>query len=150
MRIFLCGTLGKFEPSLEFCLGHRLYSGQHWCTGSQRRKTSLGLGTSLAGHQSWSFRWYWDFPEWGWDHQKYLLFTDMYFILGRNIYFVVSLSALIALLNEGEDLEELMKLSPEELLLRWVNYHLTNAGWHTINNFSQDIKVYILMFKFMT
>ncbi|XP_035583751.1 plastin-1 isoform X2 [Zalophus californianus] len=48
--------------------------------------------------------------------------------------------ALIALLNEGEDLEELMKLSPEELLLRWVNYHLTNAGWHTIKNFSQDIK----------
>nr|XP_035952230.1 plastin-1 isoform X1 [Halichoerus grypus] len=48
--------------------------------------------------------------------------------------------ALIALLNEGEDLEELMKLSPEELLLRWVNYHLTNAGWRTIKNFSQDIK----------
>ena len=34
-----------------------------------------------------------------------------------------------------------MRLSPEELLLRWVNYHLTNAGWRTINNFSQDIKV---------
>uniref|UniRef100_A0A8C0QPI6 Plastin 1 n=4 Tax=Canidae TaxID=9608 RepID=A0A8C0QPI6_CANLF len=48
--------------------------------------------------------------------------------------------ALIALLKEGEDLEELMKLSPEELLLRWVNYHLTNAGWPNINNFSQDIK----------
>ncbi|XP_032202727.1 plastin-1 isoform X1 [Mustela erminea] len=48
--------------------------------------------------------------------------------------------ALIALLNEGEDLEELMKLSPEELLLRWVNYHLTNAGWRNIKNFSQDIK----------
>uniref|UniRef100_A0A8C7BFD2 Plastin 1 n=1 Tax=Neovison vison TaxID=452646 RepID=A0A8C7BFD2_NEOVI len=48
--------------------------------------------------------------------------------------------ALITLLNEGEDLEELMKLSPEELLLRWVNYHLTNAGWRNIKNFSQDIK----------
>lgn len=36
-----------------------------------------------------------------------------------------------------------MKLSPEELLLRWVNYHLTNAGWRTISNFSQDIKVWI-------
>lgn len=34
-----------------------------------------------------------------------------------------------------------MKLSPEELLLRWVNYHLTNAGWPTIRNLSQDIKV---------
>ncbi|XP_014377095.1 plastin-1 [Alligator sinensis] len=48
--------------------------------------------------------------------------------------------ALIALLNEGEDLEQLLKLSPEELLLRWVNYHLSNAGWQEINNFSQDIK----------
>lgn len=57
--------------------------------------------------------------------------------------------ALIALLNEGEELEELMKLSPEELLLRWVNYHLTNAGWHTINNFSQDIKVSTFTFKFV-
>ncbi|XP_048460444.1 plastin-1 [Rhincodon typus] len=48
--------------------------------------------------------------------------------------------ALIALLDEGEELEELLKLSPEDLLLRWVNYHLENAGYHKINNFSQDIK----------
>ncbi|XP_040422737.1 plastin-1 [Cygnus olor] len=48
--------------------------------------------------------------------------------------------ALIALLNEGEELDQLLKLSPEELLLRWVNYHLTNAGWQKIGNFSQDIK----------
>ncbi|XP_043926956.1 plastin-1 isoform X2 [Protopterus annectens] len=48
--------------------------------------------------------------------------------------------ALIALLGEGEDLEQLLKLSPEELLLRWVNYHLNNAGWETITNFSNDVK----------
>ncbi|XP_007890948.1 plastin-1 [Callorhinchus milii] len=48
--------------------------------------------------------------------------------------------ALIALLMEGEELEELMKLSPEDLLLRWVNYHLSNAGYQNITNFSQDIK----------
>lgn len=34
-----------------------------------------------------------------------------------------------------------MKLSPEELLLRWANFHLENAGWSKINNFSHDIKV---------
>lgn len=62
-------------------------------------------------------------------------------LLRDELYFIVFLPALIALLHEGEELEELMKLSPEELLLRWVNYHLTNAGWHPINNFSQDIKV---------
>lgn len=50
-------------------------------------------------------------------------------------------TALAALLREGETLEDLMKLSPEELLLRWANFHLENAGWHKINNFSSDIKV---------
>lgn len=49
--------------------------------------------------------------------------------------------ALVALLKEGETLEDLMKLSPEELLLRWANFHLENAGWSKINNFSSDIKV---------
>uniref|UniRef100_A0AAR2KIV3 Uncharacterized protein n=1 Tax=Pygocentrus nattereri TaxID=42514 RepID=A0AAR2KIV3_PYGNA len=48
--------------------------------------------------------------------------------------------ALIALLRDGENLEDLMKLSPEELLLRWANYHLEQAGCSKINNFSSDIK----------
>ncbi|KFV15991.1 Plastin-2, partial [Tauraco erythrolophus] len=48
--------------------------------------------------------------------------------------------ALIALLREGESLEDLMKLSPEELLLRWANYHLENAGCNKVSNFSSDIK----------
>lgn len=48
--------------------------------------------------------------------------------------------ALIALLSEGEELDHLMTLSPEDLLLRWVNYHLENAGWQKINNFNNDIK----------
>ena len=50
-------------------------------------------------------------------------------------------AALIALLRDGESLEDLMKLSPEELLLRWANYHLEEAGCGKINNFSSDIKV---------
>lgn len=49
--------------------------------------------------------------------------------------------ALIGLLRDGESLEDLMKLSPEELLLRWANYHLEQAGCSKINNFSSDIKV---------
>uniref|UniRef100_A0A8C5FUP4 Lymphocyte cytosolic protein 1 (L-plastin) n=1 Tax=Gadus morhua TaxID=8049 RepID=A0A8C5FUP4_GADMO len=48
--------------------------------------------------------------------------------------------ALMALLQDGESLEDLMKLSPEELLLRWANYHLAEAGCPKINNFSSDIK----------
>uniref|UniRef100_A0A8C1WYU7 Lymphocyte cytosolic protein 1 (L-plastin) n=1 Tax=Cyprinus carpio TaxID=7962 RepID=A0A8C1WYU7_CYPCA len=48
--------------------------------------------------------------------------------------------SLIALLRDGESLEDLVKLSPEELLLRWANYHLEEAGCPKINNFSSDIK----------
>uniref|UniRef100_A0A4W4EYB9 Plastin-3 n=1 Tax=Electrophorus electricus TaxID=8005 RepID=A0A4W4EYB9_ELEEL len=66
-----------------------------------------------------------------WQIIKIGLFADIE--LSRN-------EALAALLREGETLEDLMKLSPEELLLRWANFHLENAGWHKINNFSSDIK----------
>uniref|UniRef100_A0A673N5W1 Plastin-1-like n=1 Tax=Sinocyclocheilus rhinocerous TaxID=307959 RepID=A0A673N5W1_9TELE len=48
--------------------------------------------------------------------------------------------ALIALLDESEELDHLMSMSPEDLLLRWVNYHLKAAGWQQIRNFSDDIK----------
>ena len=57
----------------------------------------------------------------------------------------ISLAAnpnIAALLREGESLNDLMSLSPEELLLRWVNYHLEKAGSERrIKNFSGDIKV---------
>ncbi|XP_056411361.1 plastin-2 [Hyla sarda] len=66
-----------------------------------------------------------------WQVIKIGLFADIE--LSRN-------EALIALLRDGESLEDLMRLSPEELLLRWANYHLENAGCSKINNFSSDIK----------
>ncbi|CAJ1064216.1 LOW QUALITY PROTEIN: plastin-3-like [Xyrichtys novacula] len=66
-----------------------------------------------------------------WQIIKIGLFADIE--LSRN-------EALAALLRDGETLEDLMKLSPEELLLRWVNYHLENAGCAKISNFSNDIK----------
>jgi len=48
---------------------------------------------------------------------------------------------LIRLLKEGEVLGDLLKLNPEDLLLRWFNYHLTNAGYDKkINNFGNDVK----------
>jgi len=48
---------------------------------------------------------------------------------------------LVALLEDGETIEDLMKLSPEQILIRWVNYHLarSNCG-RQINNFTSDIK----------
>ncbi|KAJ8003776.1 hypothetical protein DPEC_G00151880 [Dallia pectoralis] len=66
-----------------------------------------------------------------WQIIKIGLFADIE--ISRN-------EALISLLSEGEELEHLMSMSPEELLLRWVNYHLGNAGVQPIRNFSEDIK----------
>ncbi|XP_032080952.1 plastin-1 [Thamnophis elegans] len=66
-----------------------------------------------------------------WQIIKVGLFSDIE--ISRN-------EALIGLLSDEEELEQLIKLSPEELLLRWVNYHLNNAGWKKISNFGQDIK----------
>lgn len=66
-----------------------------------------------------------------WQIIKIGLFADIE--LSRN-------EALAALLREGESLEDLMKLSPEELLLRWANFHLENAGFSKISNLSSDIK----------
>jgi plastin-1 len=48
---------------------------------------------------------------------------------------------LIRLLKDGEVLSDLLKLNPEELLLRWFNYHLENAGYDKkITNFGNDVK----------
>lgn len=48
---------------------------------------------------------------------------------------------LMRLLLDGESLEEFMKLPPDQILLRWVNYHLRAAGHpKTVNNFSSDLQ----------
>ena len=48
---------------------------------------------------------------------------------------------LFQLLNPDEELSDLLKLSPEAMLLRWVNYQLQRAGVdRRINNFVGDIK----------
>lgn len=48
---------------------------------------------------------------------------------------------LAVLLRDGETLDDLMALSPEEILLRWFNYHLEQAGHpRRVHNFSGDIK----------
>ncbi|KAM3870797.1 plastin-1-like isoform 3-T3 [Diretmus argenteus] len=66
-----------------------------------------------------------------WQIIKIGLFADIE--ISRN-------EALINLLAEGEELDHLLSVSPEELLLRWVNNHLHNAGTQPIRNFSEDIK----------
>ena len=48
---------------------------------------------------------------------------------------------LIRLLEEGEELSDLLGLGPEQILLRWFNFHLREAGSERIvKNFSGDVK----------
>merc|ERR1712093_266431 len=48
---------------------------------------------------------------------------------------------LYRLLEEDETLEQFLRLPPEQILLRWVNYHLKAANWpRRVANFSTDVK----------
>eukprot|EP01091_Cochliopodium_minus_P019084 TRINITY_DN790_c0_g1_i1.p1 TRINITY_DN790_c0_g1~~TRINITY_DN790_c0_g1_i1.p1 ORF type:complete len:529 (-),score=150.72 TRINITY_DN790_c0_g1_i1:98-1684(-) len=48
---------------------------------------------------------------------------------------------LFRLLEEGEDINDLLKLTPEKLLMRWLNYHLKNAGSNRrVKNWGTDLK----------
>ena len=47
---------------------------------------------------------------------------------------------LIRLKKEEEELSDLLKLTPDELLLRWFNFHLDNSGYKkNITNLSKDL-----------
>jgi len=58
---------------------------------------------------------------------------------------------LIRLLQDGEEMNDLLALPPEEILKRWVNYHLAKENYpKRINNFGSDIKdakVYTVVLK---
>jgi hypothetical protein len=49
------------------------------------------------------------------------------------------------LLEEEEDLAMLSKLPPEDVLLRWFNYHLKNSGSsRRVTNFTTDLQVRLI------
>lgn len=42
-----------------------------------------------------------------------------------------------------QDIEELLRLPPEKVLLKWMNFHLKKGGYKkTVGNFSSDLKVF--------
>ncbi|RGB42537.1 fimbrin [Rhizophagus diaphanus] len=48
---------------------------------------------------------------------------------------------LYRLLEDDETLEQFLKLPPDQILLRWFNYHLKAAKWdRRVTNFSTDVK----------
>lgn len=48
---------------------------------------------------------------------------------------------IMRLAEEGEQLQDLMKLNPEAILIRWINFHLRKAGCERkVNNLGSDLK----------
>lgn len=48
---------------------------------------------------------------------------------------------LVQLVGDNEEMSDLLRLSPENILIRWVNYQLEKSGTdRRINNFTSDIK----------
>ncbi|XP_031262198.1 fimbrin-5-like isoform X1 [Pistacia vera] len=48
---------------------------------------------------------------------------------------------LVELVDDSQDVEELIGLSPEKVLLKWMNFHLKKAGYEKqVTNFSSDLK----------
>ena len=54
---------------------------------------------------------------------------------------------LIRLTQEGETLSDLLKLSPETILIRWINFHLKEAGQEKrVTNLGKDLSDSVALF----
>ena len=59
--------------------------------------------------------------------KKWLLLGILWQLIKMALYKKMKLTTvpgLVRLLQEGEDINDLLKLSPEQILVRWVNYQL--------------------------
>lgn len=48
---------------------------------------------------------------------------------------------LVELVDDSQEIEEFLSLSPEKVLLKWMNFHLQRGGYQkTVKNYSSDLK----------
>ncbi|ODQ66611.1 hypothetical protein NADFUDRAFT_46028 [Nadsonia fulvescens var. elongata DSM 6958] len=77
------------------------------------------------------------------DGKEHLILGLIWQIIRRGLLSKIDIKIhpeLYRLLEEDETLEQFLRLPPEQILLRWFNYHLKAAGWNRrVNNFSKDI-----------
>jgi plastin-1 len=77
------------------------------------------------------------------DGKEHLILGLIWQIIRRGLLSKIDIKLhpeLYRLLEEDETLEQFLRLPPEQILLRWFNYHLKQAKWHrTVNNFSKDV-----------
>jgi hypothetical protein len=76
--------------------------------------------------------------------KNYLVLGLIWQIIRIGLLSKISLTShpeMFRLLEPGEDINDLLKLPPDQILLRWFNYHLKNSGSpKRVSNFSGDIK----------
>lgn len=77
------------------------------------------------------------------DGKEHLILGLIWQIIRRGLLSKVDIKhhpELYRLLEDDETLEQFLRFPPEQILLRWFNYHLKNAGWQRrVSNFSKDI-----------
>jgi len=78
------------------------------------------------------------------DKTKHMILGVLWQLLKIYLFSLINIKnnpGLIRLVKEDETLEDLQALPVESILLRWVNYHLDNAGHdQRVKNFSDDVK----------
>jgi len=60
--------------------------------------------------------------------------------IATNTISVQNCSEIIRLNEDNEEPTDLLKLLPEQILVRWLNYHLRNAGQLRVNNLGSNLK----------
>ncbi|OBA22207.1 hypothetical protein METBIDRAFT_11074 [Metschnikowia bicuspidata var. bicuspidata NRRL YB-4993] len=77
------------------------------------------------------------------DGKEHLILGLIWQIIRRGLLSKVDIKhhpELYRLLEEDETLEQFLRLPPEQILLRWFNYHLKNSGSvRRVSNFSKDV-----------
>ncbi|KAF8546033.1 Ca2+-binding actin-bundling protein [Imleria badia] len=77
------------------------------------------------------------------DGREHLILGLIWQIIRRGLLAQVDIKLhpeLYRLCEEGETVDDLLRLTPDQILLRWFNYHLKAAGWkRRVNNFSRDV-----------
>ncbi|KTW28117.1 hypothetical protein T552_01978 [Pneumocystis carinii B80] len=77
------------------------------------------------------------------DGKEYLILGLIWQIIRKGLLSKVDIKfhpELYRLLEEDETLEQFLRLPPEQILLRWFNFHLNAAKWDKrVTNFSSDV-----------
>ncbi|KAK9451961.1 calponin homology domain-containing protein [Limtongia smithiae] len=77
------------------------------------------------------------------DGKEHLILGLIWQIIRRGLLSKIDIKLhpeLYRLLEEDETLEQFLRLPPEQILLRWFNYHLKAANWpRRVSNFSKDV-----------